>query len=133
MLSMEARTDLHGEHHSPKSNILRELFSTFEFQFRFLGLLSQNLMKFCMVNNLTIVNIFFLHTLHHNIKYSALIKRKTTDKKVGEGSGKEFLREVSKDMYICRGGSRIFSRGGRIFKKMSNILTTFFFFLGRSD
>ena len=26
-----------------------------------------------------------------------------------------------------RGGSRIFSRGGRIFKKFSKILTTFFF------
>ena len=31
-----------------------------------------------------------------------------------------------------RGGSRIFSRGERIFKKFSKILTTFFF-LGRSD
>ena len=34
---------------------------------------------------------------------------------------------------LTRGGSRIFSRGGRIFKKFSKILTTFFFFLGRPN
>ena len=37
-------------------------------------------MKFCTVNKLKIVNRFVLHTLHRNIKHSAVTTLKTTEK-----------------------------------------------------
>ena len=50
--------------------------------------------KFFMVNKLTIVNTFVLHTLHHNITHSAIRTPKTTEKKNGKfemwgGGGEE--------------------------------------------
>ena len=49
-----------------------------------------------MVNNLTIVNTFFLIILHFNIKHSAIITRRTT-KKLSKlkctGSGKKHSNE----------------------------------------
>ena len=49
-------------------------------------------MQFCLVNNLTIVNRFVLHTLHRNITRLDIITRKTTQKNeslryVWEGGG----------------------------------------------
>ena len=49
-----------------------------------------------MLNKLTIVNTFVLHTLHHNITHSAIRTPKTTEKKMenlkcggGGGGGEE--------------------------------------------
>ena len=67
------------------------------FSFERLNLLYQIVMKFCIVNKLAIVNRFVLHTLHRNITYSAIIKRKTTEKneklKFGGGGG-EWRRAI---------------------------------------
>ena len=41
-----------------------------------------NVMKFCLVNKLTIENKFIFHISHRNITHSVIITRKTTEKKI---------------------------------------------------
>ena len=65
-----------------------------------------NVMKFCMVNKLTTVNTFFLHSLISNITHSAIITRKTIFKmeslKWGDGKSQKLSIQQLAHKKICQ-------------------------------